>query len=309
MLAVPADRLPTALADLDPGNRALLDLSLRRGVSDAEIGELLSKRPDEVARGRDAVLELLADALDVAGHDRRDRVRQAVAALPDEAWRGRAPSAPPPRPSPPEAVARPEPPPPEREPPPPEEPEERDEEIDERPTRRQPAVYIAPGEGRRPRRAGMLVAIGLLVVVVALALLLFGGGGDDDEPAPNGDRNGAEPAPDGGGAQDEREVPLRAVGGGDGGGRVSVSPAGEIVISVRDLPPAEGSYQAWLYNSVVDATAVGTLEGPNGRLSVRLPAEAGDYRFIDVSREPADGNANHSGASVLRAPLGELLSE
>ena len=51
MLAVPADRLPGALADLDPGNRALLDLSLRRGVSDAEIGELLRKEPADVARG------------------------------------------------------------------------------------------------------------------------------------------------------------------------------------------------------------------------------------------------------------------
>src|SRR5687768_18507500 len=108
MLAVPADRLPAALADLDPGNRALLDLSLRRGVSDVEIGELLRKDPADVARGRDAVLELLADALDVGGHDRRDRVRQAVTALPDEAWRPRSAAPPPPAPPP----RRPTPPPP-----------------------------------------------------------------------------------------------------------------------------------------------------------------------------------------------------
>src|SRR5688500_20326408 len=88
MLAVPADRLPAALADLDPGNRALLDLSLRRGVSDAEIGELLRKDPDEVARGRDTVLGLIADVLGLEGDDRRERVRRAVAELPDEAWRG-----------------------------------------------------------------------------------------------------------------------------------------------------------------------------------------------------------------------------
>src|SRR5688500_4998098 len=87
MLAVPADRLPAALADLDPGNRALLDLSLRRGVSDAEIGELLRKDPDDVARGRDAVLGLLADSLAVGGDDRRERVRRAITELPDEAWR------------------------------------------------------------------------------------------------------------------------------------------------------------------------------------------------------------------------------
>src|SRR5688500_10152095 len=111
MLAVPADRLPTAIGDLDPGNRALLDLSLRRGVSDAEIGELLRKEPAQVARGRDAVLELLADALDVGGHDRRERVRTAVAELPDEAWHPPAAAAavspPPPAPTPPESPARP----------------------------------------------------------------------------------------------------------------------------------------------------------------------------------------------------------
>ena len=139
MLAVPADRLPDAIGDLDPGNRALLDLSLRRGVSDAEIGELLRKQPSDVARGRDAVLELLADALDVNGHDRRERVREAVAALPDDAWQVRAP-APPPPPSEPRAE---EPPPPSR----PSPPASRSPRRRKRPSRRNP---IASG---RPRRA------------------------------------------------------------------------------------------------------------------------------------------------------------
>ena len=41
---------------------------------------------------------------------------------------------------------------------------------------------------------------------------------------------------------------------------------------------------------------------------MKLPPDASDYRFLDVSSEPADANPNHSGASVLRAPLAELLN-
>ena len=41
MLAATPDLLAAALADLDPGSRALLDLSLRRGMPDEEIAEFL----------------------------------------------------------------------------------------------------------------------------------------------------------------------------------------------------------------------------------------------------------------------------
>ena len=35
-------------------------------------------------------------------------------------------------------------------------------------------------------------------------------------------------------------------------------------------------------------------------LRTRLPRDPARYRYIDISREPLDGNRNHSGASVLR---------
>ena len=325
MLAVPADRLPAALGELDPGNRALLDLSLRRGVSDAEIGELLRKDPGDVARGREAVLELLADALDVSGHDRRERVRSAVVALPEEAWSGPRPRAEP------EPEARPEPeaPVPQREPVPAAErtaapePGERtaapgpgeEETAEHRPPREE--FYFRPDPPRRGR-GGLIAAIGLLVVIAAVAVLLLSGG-DDDEPAPDSDRTGTEPAPspggpggdegDGEGAPDgERAVTLRPLAGERGQGRAIVARDGSIVVTVRGLPRAEGGYTAWLYDSIVEAVSLGTFEGPDGRVQVRLPAEAARYRFIDVSQEPPDGNPNHSGDSVLRAPLRDLLS-
>ena len=308
MLAVPADRLPAALAELDPGNRALLDLSLRRGVSDAEIGELLRKQPDDVARGREAVLELLADALDVPGHDRRERVRQAVSALPDQAW------------SPPSRQGEPE---PRREPQP--EPEaalgrRRERDLDEDDDDRQPGPAAPPPRDEfyfsrddQPQgRGGLIAAIGLLVVIVAVAVLLLSGGDDEDEPAPGGDRTGTQPAPapdgDGGPAPDDAgAVPLRPLTGERGEGRATVARDGSIVITVRGLPRTDGGYEVWLYDNIVESVSLGTIAGPSGRIEVSPPAEAARYRFIDVSQEPADGNLNHSGDSVLRGRLRDLL--
>jgi hypothetical protein len=303
MLAVPADRLPAALADLDPGNRALLDLSLRRGVSDAEIGELLRKDPVDVARGRDAVLELLCDALDVGGHDRRDRVREAVTALPDDAWRPGAARAatPPPAPllddevsdEPEAAVPKPSPP-----------PRDRDRaaaarELDD-------TLYFEPEERGSRRTAWLLILGGIAVLGVLLALLLSGG--DDDgsnesgsQPAPS--QNGPGPAPEGDTAK------LSPIGGGRGEGTVSVTDEGA-TITISGLPnPAPGSYQVWLYNSIVDAKSLGTFPEGSGKLDVELPADASNYRFLDISREPDDANPNHSGVSVIRTPLGDLLRE
>jgi hypothetical protein len=294
MLAVPTDRLPAALGDLDPGNRALLDLSLRRGVSDAEIGELLRKEPSDVARGRDAVLELLADALDVGGHDRRERVREAVAALPDDAWRTRAAPTPPP-------------------PPRPEPPAEKPELDVKLRTRRPERAFddkplIEPGP-RRSRRGGLIAALALVAVLGVVAALLLGGGDDDDDS--NG--SGSQPAPTQGGPgpngdSEGRTARLSPLGGERGEGSVSVTDEGA-TISIRGLPSRSGSYQVWLYDSVVQAESLGTFEGASGRLRVQLPADARRYRFLDVSLEPADANPNHSGDSVLRAPLGDLLRD
>jgi hypothetical protein len=293
MLAVPADRLPGALADLDPGNRALLDLSLRRGVSDAEIGELLRKDPGDVARGRDAVLELLCDALDVGGQDRRERVREAVAALPDDAWRpgvaARVDEAP-------EDEAEPVGPPP----PPDRERAAVSRQLDD------DWVYVEPEAPRSRRTAWLLILAGVAILGVLLALLLSGGDDDDSNESgsqPTPSQKGEGPAPQADTAK------LNPVGGGRGDGTVAVTDDGA-TITINGLPnPAPGSYQVWLYNSIVDAKSLGTFPGGSGKLEVALPPDASEYRFLDVSREPDDANPNHSGASVMRASLGDLLRE
>jgi hypothetical protein len=298
MLAVPADRLPAALADLDPGNRALLDLSLRRGVSDAEIGELLRKDPNEVARGREAVLGLLADALDVDGHDRRERVRRAVAELPDDAWRGAPPQT---EPDVVESVT--------------EgthaelEDDEDDEDDNHRPDASEPSgrpVVLEPLGERRSRKGRLLALVGLLVVIAALIALISGGDDDSDKPAANSaDHKQQTPPP----PATDKGVALKSLGGGSGSGHVAATGDGRLVITLKGLPKPDGTYQVWLYNGIIDALALGTFREGNGRLEVRLPANADRYRYLDVSLEPADSNRNHSGASVLRAPLAKLLPQ
>ena len=311
MLAVPADRIPAALADLDPGNRALLDLSLRRGVSDGEIGELLRKDPDDVARGRDAVLGLLADSLGIEGDDRRERVRRAISELPDEAWRA-APSAPPAEPEPertegtvpparsssPSAFGA-----------PPRETEGPGPSVSkpEPPTRpREEAPFAKPPAERRRGRGRWLAVLGVLAVVLALLALLLGGDDSDQsgDPSPTTDqpRDTAPPRADAG-----RRVALEPFGGGEGSGRIEATGDGGYVISLRGLPKPDGTYQAWLYNDVTDAIPLGTFREGAGQLPLRLPARSRGYRFLDVSLEPADSNRNHSGDSVLRAPLDDLL--
>jgi anti-sigma-K factor RskA len=68
-----------ALDHLDPGSRALLDLSLHRGMEDGEIAELLGSDPDYVSSSREAAIAQIAD-----------EVRSFLAEMGEEAWRPRA---------------------------------------------------------------------------------------------------------------------------------------------------------------------------------------------------------------------------
>jgi len=91
----------------------------------------------------------------------------------------------------------------------------------------------------------------------------------------------------------------RLVGGGRGA---------RLRVRVRGLPPLEGAYAIWLFNTAGDAVGVARVVRGSFALEARLPVDPARYRYVDVSREPLDGNANHSGASVLRVPVARLLA-
>jgi len=278
MLATAADRLPAALSELDPGSRALLDLSLRRGIPPTEIAELLRKEPAEVERSLDAVLELLADALELDG-DGREQVREALSDLPDEAWQGRPPARRPP------AVPR---------------------------VEREEPFYFTPKE-ERPKAWPIALLVLLVSGLVVTSILVFSGGGSEEEdspPAPDARQppevEGRPPAEPG---EKPRTVHLAPVGDTRAGsGRITLSPAGDrLAISIKGLPKPRGAYELWVYSSVVDAQSLGSFRDTKIELDARLPDNFQDYRYVDVSLEPPDGNPNHSGDSVLRASLDELV--
>jgi DNA-directed RNA polymerase specialized sigma subunit len=80
--------LGVALGRLDDQSRALLDLSLRRGMADEEIGEVLRVDAADVARRREELLERLASDLGLDGREQRDELFATLPDLPDALWRG-----------------------------------------------------------------------------------------------------------------------------------------------------------------------------------------------------------------------------
>jgi Anti-sigma-K factor rskA len=78
-------------------------------------------------------------------------------------------------------------------------------------------------------------------------------------------------------------------------------------LKVTGLPPLDEAYEVWLYNSASDSVGVARVARGSFELRTRLPRNPGRYRYVDISREPLDGNRNHSGASVLRIRVSRLL--
>lgn len=78
-------------------------------------------------------------------------------------------------------------------------------------------------------------------------------------------------------------------------------------LTVRGLPrPSRGGYVVWLYDSVSDARALTGSRRGSFTVTEALPRDVGRYRFLDLSSEPADGNPNHSGESILRLALAKI---
>jgi hypothetical protein len=162
---------------------------------------------------------------------------------------------------------------------------------------------------RRRRIIAGVLAAGVAAIV--LAIVLIGGNGDGDSQRAS--RPGASAN-----QQQARlvgQARLERVGRGNAEGvAVIAERAGQfqLLVQARGLEPSGrgAAYEVWLYKSPGDAVSLGgqvtdergTLQGAGP-----LPPNFRTYRYIDISREKIDRNPKHSGTSVLRVAVSDLL--
>ena len=77
-----------ALGKLDPESRALLDLSLRRGLDDDDIANVLRCDDDEVRRRRSSAFDQLVSELRLSEREERDELFATLQDLPARFWKG-----------------------------------------------------------------------------------------------------------------------------------------------------------------------------------------------------------------------------
>lgn len=236
------------LAELSAESRALLELSVRRGIPDDEIASLLGTTESGVEIRREAVMHEVADAL---GEEPDDELRERMG-----------------------------------------------EHLGDRGNLFAPPAGNGYEMGASKRRSRLVPALlgGLLIAAVVAVVLALAGGGDDPQP-----RRTAQLGPE------ARLEPLPGMPPARATARlVRREGRNRLELRVNGLPRPRGSYAVWLYSGVTQAKQLGRFPSGDIDLDAPLPSDAGRYSDVDISLEPDDGNANHSGASLLRVPLARL---
>ena len=319
---MPQESFAEALQRLDPASRALLDLSLRRGMLPDDIADILGADRDAVAAQRDEALQRVAADVGMPSPEESDEVRARLAELPAEEWLGRpepTPSAEPVAEPEPEPVAEPEPEPvaepePEPAPEPVAEPEPQPEPVAE--TERQPepepvAAAPEPQPAKPHRGRGLLYTlIGIAGLALIALLASLGTNHSDTSSTTTQASTPAKPPPPAHSTPTaaDRGTRLGAMskGGAKASGTATIA-GGRLSLKITGLrKPHRGYYEVWLYNSIVDAQPIARSRSGTIVVKKKLPANYTHYRFVDISREPADGNPNHSGMSVLRVTTTKL---
>jgi hypothetical protein len=275
-------RLIDAAATLDPPERALVNLWVNQGLDDAEVARMTGMSDSVIAARRTRIVEQLSDELGLPPEDIRSALNKIVPAPEDASTELEAPSG---NGSAGAAEAAP----------------------DLETAEAAPTDKTSPSSSRR--RPLLWAALILVVLVVLIVVLTSGGSSRHRRPAATSTRPVATaPAASTGQSPPttSTSAPLLVVPGGPAHatGTVAVSRTGSTVklnLSVRNLPPpVHGHYEVWLYDSLIYSEDLGRLRDGATRLSLRIPADAGRYHWIDVSSQPV-GRVFHSGESLLRS--------
>lgn len=152
------------------------------------------------------------------------------------------------------------------------------------------AVTLRPPLARRRRHSWRLVAGGAAAAAaaaVALAVALPWGGGD--------------------GAGVQRTIALHALAGVPGRAELRIS-GDQAELRGQGMPPSgpHDYYEAWVADARGRMVSMGTFRvARDGRVDAHMPIAVNlrDYRIVDVSLEPDDGDPGHSSRSVMRATL------
>jgi anti-sigma-K factor RskA len=171
----------------------------------------------------------------------------------------------------------------------------------ERPT---PPPPPWPAEEPKPaprRRLSLRPAAAALASIVLLALGIGAGlllaGGDDEEAGGGGGLERVELAPVVSAAENAGgTAELRP----EAGGRATIELSGLRPSGPRDF------YELWLLGDDGQLVSLGSVRVPasgDATLDVELPVDPKEFRYLDLSREPDDGDPGHSTISILRGPV------
>jgi anti-sigma-K factor RskA len=154
----------------------------------------------------------------------------------------------------------------------------------------QPRAARAKRSSARWAAVGVAACLALVAAGVGIGALLFGGG----------DGGAAGPA-----------IALARIGEGgpaaSGQARVVASDEGGLRVRVNGLAPSGPGdfYELWLLDGPERMLSLGSFRVPasgEAEVTVPLPVDVAEFRFVDVSVEDDDGDPGHSGVSVLRGP-------
>jgi hypothetical protein len=202
-----------------------------------------------------------------------------------------------------------------------------DEDEDDRETKKRPTPLTGGRRGgplspaaravvmRRRLIGGGVALVALILAVLILTGVLFGGDDDKGDKASNTNTttNASKPP-----TQLIGQLQLNPLDKSDKNtiGVAAIAKTGnkmQLAVQAK-LPPRTGAkeaYEVWLYNSKDDAVSIGaqrTDAQGNYQGAGDIPVDYTKYKYIDISAEKIDRNRAHSGNSIVRGAIADLVT-